>query len=85
MRGSILETMKGDQKTQTEDLDLNKLEFRIDELIGVCDHLKEENRLLRDEREMLASERASLLEKNEQVRQRVENMISRLRAMEKGV
>ncbi len=75
--------MKEDQ-TQTEDIDLGKLEYRIDELIEVCDRLKQENRLLRDEREMLASERAALLEKNEQVRQRVENMISRLRAMEKG-
>lgn len=64
--------------------ELTRLDKRIDELVMVCDRLKEENQSLRQKQETLMSERAGLLQKNEQVRARVEAMISRLKAMEHG-
>lgn len=76
--------MANGKPTQNSDLDLNKLEFRVEELIGVCERLKEENRSLRSQQESLMSERAGLVEKNEQVRVRVEAMINRLRALERN-
>lgn len=76
--------MSNENSTQLSELDLNKLEFRVSELIQVCERLKEENRSLRSQHDALVNERASLIEKNEQVRARVEAMIGRLRAMERG-
>ncbi len=74
-------------KSEAKDLfasELERLDKRIDELVLVCDRLKEENHSLRHKQETLMSERAGLLQKNEQVRARVEAMISRLKAMEHG-
>jgi cell division protein ZapB len=70
-------------KTQLE-TELMGLARRIEELVATVDHLKEENRALRQRHETLASERASFLQKNEQVRTRVEAMIGRLKTMEHG-
>lgn len=74
-----------DKKTNTKnasDEELRGLEIRIDELIGVCDQLKEENRLLRAQQQTYSSERASLLEKQEIAKSRVEAMINRLKSIE---
>jgi cell division protein ZapB len=60
------------------------LEKRVDDLIRLCDQLREENRVLRESQESLNAERAALLEKNEKARSRIEAMISRLKAMEQG-
>ena len=65
-----------------EELDLKKLEERVDELIAAIDRLQSENRLLRDHQANLMSERARLIEKTELARSRVEAMITRLKAME---
>ena len=64
------------------DVELKRLEKRLDELVGICKQLKEENGSLRGRQDSLIAERASLLQKNEQVRGRVEAMITRLKAME---
>jgi cell division protein ZapB len=64
------------------DSDIAKLEKRIDELIEICDKLKNENTLLRDRQEILVEERARLIEKAEMARVRVESMLVRLKAME---
>ena len=64
--------------------ELKRLEKRIDELAVICSRLQEENVSLRRSQESLIAERATLLQKNEQVRARVEAMISRLKAMEQG-
>ena len=64
------------------DLELKRLEKRIDELLATMQQLKEENRALRARQETLASEKTSLLHRNEQVRTRVEAMIGRLKSME---
>ena len=61
-----------------------RLEKRVDALVRVCDQLQDENRSLKQRQDVLTSERANLLQKNEQVRARVEAMISRLKAMEHG-
>jgi cell division protein ZapB len=64
------------------DMELKRLERRVDELLDTVQQLKEENRALRQRQETLASEKTSLLNRNEQVRTRVEAMIGRLKAME---
>ncbi|MEN8166683.1 MAG: TIGR02449 family protein [Pseudomonadota bacterium] len=64
------------------DLDLRKLEVRVEELIHACSYLKDENKSLRTRQDNLVAERAALIEKTELARTRVEAMITRLKAME---
>ena len=66
------------------ELELKRLERRLEELIITVHQMKEENRALRQRQETLTTERASLLQKNEQVRARVEAMIGRLKSMEQA-
>jgi cell division protein ZapB len=66
------------------ELELKRLEKRLEDLIATVSQIKEENRALRQRQETLTSERASLLQKNEQVRARVEAMIGRLKSMEQA-
>ncbi|HHJ81258.1 MAG TPA: TIGR02449 family protein [Candidatus Tenderia electrophaga] len=73
--------MSQEQKRNQEQ-DLKTLEYRVDELIQLCHHLKGENQALRDQQGNLMSERASLMEKNEMARSRIEAMIMRLKTME---
>lgn len=71
--------------TRTQlDLELTRLTKRIDELVAMLEHLREENRALRTRHESLAGERAALMHKSEQVRTRVEAMIGRLKTLEHG-
>lgn len=70
--------------TQRFDVELQRLEKRLDELVVVCKQLQDENRSLRQRQDNLISERATLLQKNEQVRARVEAMVGRLKAMEQN-
>lgn len=77
--------MASDKSRETQfEMDLRRLDFRVDELIRIVERLKEENRSLQQKQESLVSDRAALLQKNELVRTRVEAMISRLRAMEQS-
>jgi cell division protein ZapB len=71
-------------KTHAVDVELKRLERRLEELVTVCRQLKEENRSLRQRQDTLMVERASLMQKNEHVRTRVEAMIGRLKTMEHG-
>ncbi len=66
------------------ELELRRLEKRVDELVLAMAHLKDENRSLRTRQDTLSAERSALLQKNEQVRARVEAMIGRLKSMEHG-
>lgn len=66
------------------EIELKALEKRLDDLVGVVSLLKEENRSLKQRQDALTAEKAQLLQKNEQVRARVESMITRLKAMEQG-
>ena len=65
-----------------EELDIKKLEDRVDDLITAVERLQAENKSLRDNQTSLLSEKAQLVEKTELARTRVEAMISRLKAME---
>ena len=70
--------------TDAMELDLKKLEVRVEELIRACTQLKEENSSLRSQQESLVAERADLLEKTEHAKTRVEAIITRLKSMESG-
>ena len=61
---------------------LKALETRVEELIRVCDKLREENQALKNQQVSLIGERAALIERSELARSRVESMIARLKAME---
>jgi cell division protein ZapB len=65
-----------------EESAMAKLEKQIDELIELCDKLKDENNLLKNRQDLLVEERARLIEKTEVARSRVESMLVRLKAME---
>ncbi len=65
-----------------QEQDLRALEIRVEELIRACTHLKDENKTLRAREQALVSERDRLAEKNNQAKERVEDMISRLREIE---
>ena len=70
--------------TSQVELELKRLEQRIEELVAAVIQLKDENRALRLRQDSISTERASLLQKSELVRTRVEAMIGRLRTMESG-
>lgn len=65
--------------------EIKKLENLVDDLVGICQGLRQENSLLRERQTALVSERAGLIEKNEQARLRVESMIMRLKILEREV
>jgi cell division protein ZapB len=64
--------------------ELERLEKRLDELVIICNQLKDENKSLKERQDSLIADRATLLQKSEQVRARVEAMVGRLKAMEHG-
>jgi cell division protein ZapB len=78
-----IDTMVKDENTMFE-LELKRLEQRVDALVRICDQLQDANKSLKQRQDTLTGERATLLQKNEQVRARVEAMIGRLKAMEQG-
>ena len=61
------------------------LEDQVDTLVKVVEQLMKENRSLRAQQENLAMERAGLLEKHDQVRNRVDAIVTRLKSLETGV
>jgi cell division protein ZapB len=65
-----------------DDLDLKKLETRVDELIKAVGRLQQENKTLRDSQTHLITERTDLIDKTEMARTKVEAMIKRLKALE---
>ena len=76
--------MSSDHSVHRFDLELKRLEKRLEELVVICRQLQEENQSLRQRQDSLVAERATLLHKNEQVRGRVEAMIGRLKGMEQA-
>jgi cell division protein ZapB len=85
----ILITMNTSTKsaefTQQFERELHYLEDKLNDLLTVCDKLREENDSLKKRQDSLVNERAGLLQKNEQVRNRVEAMINRLKGMEQNL
>jgi len=84
MLRSILALMTDNAPNSAIDLEIKRLEKRLEELVATVNQIKEENRALRQRQDALTSERAGLLQKNEQVRARVEAMIGRLKSMEQA-
>jgi cell division protein ZapB len=74
--------MDNNNPTQMTDIELKKLETRVEDLLSTCSKLLNENKSLRHQQETLVSERAHLIEKNELARSRVESMITRLKSLE---
>ena len=66
------------------DVELRRLEKRVDELVTTLLRLKDENRALRARQDSLAAEKTTVMNRSEQVRARVEAMIGRLKAMERS-
>lgn len=69
-------------KQGIQEQDLRALEVRVEELIRACTHLKDENKTLRAREQELLAERDRLASKNDQAKQRVEDMIVRLKRLE---
>ncbi|KPX19717.1 hypothetical protein ALQ08_101091 [Pseudomonas syringae pv. delphinii] len=65
-----------------EDTDLQALMKRVELLLKYAEQLKGQNALLLAQEKSWREERAQLIEKNEIARQKVESMISRLKALE---
>lgn len=91
LRGSLLtpvatrfysDSMSSDGGNHHFELELQRLEKRLDELLVICRQLQDENVSLRQRQDSLMEERAKLIQMNDQVRSRVEAMITRLKAME---
>ena len=64
--------------------ELVRLEEQVNNLLRLLDRLTKENRSLRAQQESLATERAGLLEKHDQVRNRVDAIVTRLKSLETG-
>ena len=65
--------------------ELIHLEEQVSKLLELIDRLTKENRSLRAQQESLATERAGLLEKHDQVRNRVDAIVTRLKSLETGI
>ena len=66
----------------TMEQQLRQLEARVDELLRISAHLRQENRLLRERETRLLDDRAQLVEKNDLAKARVEAIITRLQSLE---
>ena len=75
-------TKKTDQPNIEQELEL--LEDRVGSLLDIVERLMKENRSLRTQQESLTTERAGLLEKHDQVRSRVDAIVTRLKSLETG-
>ena len=61
---------------------ISTLERKIDQLIELCNELQQENQRLKASQNELQQEHEQLCQKNAHARDRVDNMISRLRSLE---
>ncbi|MEQ1545308.1 TIGR02449 family protein [Methyloglobulus sp.] len=68
-------------KEPYQSLELRDLETKLDQFIDLYDSVKNENETLKSKQDDLVREKAYLLEKTTIARNRVEAMISRLKAM----
>jgi len=64
--------------------ELTRLEQQVGTLLELLDRLVKENRSLRSQQESMANESAGLLEKHDQVRNRVDAIVTRLKSLETG-
>lgn len=71
-------------KEPSQSTELKDLEKKLDQLIELYNAVKKENDALRNRQDSLIREKAQLVEKTTLARNRVEAMISRLKAMGQG-
>ena len=74
--------MAQEQNLQSE---IELLSERVDELLDLNDQLRRENAALLTQCEKLQGERSRLFNTREEARQRVAEMVQRLRSMERSV
>jgi cell division protein ZapB len=72
------------KKTTPLESEVARLEEQVGSLLELLNRLTKENRSLRVQQELLATERAGLLEKHDQVRNRVDAIVTRLKSLETG-
>lgn len=85
LQGHYIDLMSGKAAPSIVEQELERLEERVNGLLEVIDRLTMENRSLRAQQESLTTERAGLLEKHDQVRNRVEAIVTRLKSLETGI
>lgn len=73
--------MTENNNTMSE-LDFKALELKVNQLIAVCKSLAERNKILEEEKVAFRTERSRAMQQKEQVRGKVEAMITRLKSME---
>jgi cell division protein ZapB len=64
--------------------EITRLEEQVGSLLELVERLSRDNSSLRTQQETLSTERAGLLEKHDQVRNRVDAIITRLKSLETG-
>ena len=74
--------MAKNTNTQFGTTEMKRLEFTLDELVRMCEHLQQENSRLRNDQMRLKAERNLLIKKNEISRNRMEAIVTRLKSME---
>jgi cell division protein ZapB len=72
------------KETYSVEQELAHLEEQVDTLLAIIVRLTRENRSLRTQQDSLTVERAGLLEKHDQVRNRVDAIVTRLKSLESG-
>lgn len=63
-------------------MDYKALELKVNQLIDLCRQLDAQNKTLMQEKANWKTERAQILQQKEDARNKVEAMITRLKAME---
>jgi cell division protein ZapB len=62
--------------------DIRQLENTVDQLLTFLDKIKAENNALKNKLDELSQEKAVLMQKNDQAKNRLESMITRLKSLE---
>lgn len=76
--------MNRETATTNLEQELERLEAQVGSLLELIERLSRENKSLRAQQESLSQERAGLLEKHDQVRNRVDAIVTRLKSLETG-
>ena len=67
------------------DQELGQIEEKVDALLDIIDRLTKENQSLRAQQGTQAQERAGMLERHDEVRNRVEAIVTRLKSLETNI
>ncbi len=67
------------------DQELGKLEEKVDSLLDIITRLMQENQSLRAQQVAQATERAGLVERHDEVRNRVDAIVTRLKSLETSI